>query len=1230
MCSSAIFSHKIPNLLRFPISPSLVLAALLCVAGPAQAQQTFFIDTVAGPSWPYPDYPTSVAVASDGTIYLADRDSHTVLRVETDGSLSVFAGTEFAGFSGDGDAAAAAQLNTPTGVAVTADDGTVYIADRANNRIRKVEVATRIITTVAGTGSAGFSGDGGSAAAAVLNLPIDVAVDGDGNVYIADLDNHRIRKVTVATGVIDTIAGSGPFGFGQGGYGGDNGPATAARLNNPVSVEVDGDGNVYIGDFSNHRVRKVDVSMDPPTISAVAGNGTTGFSGDDGQATAAQLANPYGVAVADDGTVYIADATNHRVRKVATDGVITTVAGGATSFNIYVDNIQATEAELVDPRDVALDSSGNFYIAARGLNNQGAIRKVDTSGVITTVAGGWTLGFSGDGGPAKAARLSAAAGVAVDSSGNVYIADHGNNRIRKVDTSGIITTFASTGISGPRGLAVDSADNVYVAQYHRILKIDGSTDPPTITTVAGGGSPGFSGDGGAATAAWLDEPRGVAIDSNGDIYIADSRNNRVRKVDVSANPPTISTIAGTGTSGFSGDGGAATAARLNGPYDVAIDSDGDVYIACYFNNRIRKVDVSATPPTISTFAGSSSNRDFSGDGRAATAARLNRPYDVEVASDGTVYIADANNHRIRAVATDGTINTVAGTGMGITLPGVPDGGPATAATVYFPRKVAVDSDGNVYIAWSNLVSVLTTNGLPRARDASSTTPPGTPVTINLRVSDPNSDDMLTVTVTTPSSNGMTTVSGLIILYTPNTGFTGVDTFEYTVSDGQGGSTTATVRVGVGAPPPPPPPPPPPRPTTGGGGSRPRDDHGNTAARASQVRLNTRTHSATTSGSLQTAGDVDYFELTVPDAGILFVETTGSTNTIGTLWRDDRVLGHALEGGSGRNFWLGVSVQPGQVVIAVQGFGRATGRYSLRTTFVAGQLENPSPNSFQSGISTLSGWVCDADEVVLEINGTPFSAAYGTDRADTAETAAGEDLCGDTDNGFGLLFNWNELGNGRHEVVALVDEVELSRTTVTVTTLCTAFLREASGTCEAADFPSTGENVTLVWQEAKQNFVLTDGSAPPTGNTAVESAITGYLENPAPNSFQSGLGPLSGWVCEADEVTLEINGQTVEASYGTERADTAETEEGEELCGDTDNGFGVVFNWSELDDGDYEVIARADGVAFDRATVRVTTLGTTFLEDVTGTCEATDFPETGETVTLTWQEAQQNFVITDVQ
>ncbi len=294
--------------------------------------------------------------------------------------------------------------------------------------------------------------------------------------------------------------------------------------------------------------------------------------------------------------------------------------------------------------------------------------------------------------------------------------------------------------------------------------------------------------------------------------------------------------------------------------------------------------------------------------------------------------------------------------------------------------------------------------------------------------------------------------------------------------------------------------------------------------------------------------------------------------------------------------------------------------------LTGYLGNPAPHAFQggigavrqSGLGAVRGWECDADDVVIQINGTPYPAVYGTERPDTLES------CGDTDNGFELLLNWNELGDGEHEVVAIVDGTELGRATVLVTTLGAPFVSGLHGTCEMADFPTPGENVTLVWQEARQNFVITDGRTPPTFSSTGSSERTGYLGNPAPNTFQSGIGPLSGWVCEAEEVVLKINGRSYPVPYGLERPDTLES------CGDTDNGFGTVFNWNALGSGEYAVEALVDGEVLDRATVWVQTLGEEFLEDVTGTCAVTDFPQAGETVTLTWQEAQQNFVITNVE
>ena len=338
------------------------------------------------------------------------------------------------------------------------------------------------ITTVAGGGSS--LGDGGAATAAQLNNPRGIAVDGAGNLYIADTWNNRIRKVDTA-GVITTVAGSGTNGFS-----GDGGAATSARLNYPYGVTPDGAGNLYIADSRNNRIRKVDTAG---VITTVAGSSTTGaFSGDGGAATTARLNLPDSVVLDALGNLYIADRVNHRIRKVDTAGVITTVAGSSTTGAFGGDGGAATAARLYDPSSVALDALGNLYITDK---DNRRIRKVDTAGVITTVAGTGAFGSSGDGGAATAARLSTPIGVAVDWAGNLFIADEDGHRIRKVDTAGNISTVAGSSTTGA-----------------------------------------FSGDGGAATAARLNEPEGVALDRLGNLYIADTSNNRIRKV-VGAGPP---------------------------------------------------------------------------------------------------------------------------------------------------------------------------------------------------------------------------------------------------------------------------------------------------------------------------------------------------------------------------------------------------------------------------------------------------------------------------------------------------------------------------------------------------------------------------------------------------------------------------------------------------------------------------------------------------------------------
>jgi len=362
--------------------------------------------------------------------------------------ISTVAGNGTYGTTGNGGQATLAEEENAEIVAVDAS-GNFYISGDGSHTVRKVKVSTGVITVVAGNGTSGNTGDGGAATAAELDYPQGVAIDASGNIYIADFYNANIRKVNGSTGIITTIAGNGTSG-----YNGDGGPATAAELYYPFGVAVDASGNVYIGDLKNNRIRKITASTG--IITTVAGNGTLGYSGDGEQATAAEINYPQIVILDASGNIYIADQENNRVRKVTVStGIITTIAGNGIG-GYAGDGGQATAAELSYPTGLAFDGSGNLYI---GDQNNKRVRKLTAfTGIITTIAGTGTSGYSGDGGAATAAKLSFIDGVAVDKFGNIYIGDTGNNRIRK------ITDGAS-----PLPITLTSFDVTYAEQTNSIL-----------------------------------------------------------------------------------------------------------------------------------------------------------------------------------------------------------------------------------------------------------------------------------------------------------------------------------------------------------------------------------------------------------------------------------------------------------------------------------------------------------------------------------------------------------------------------------------------------------------------------------------------------------------------------------------------------------------------------------------------------------------------------------------
>lgn len=645
--------------------------------------------------------PTATAIDANGNLLIADERNHRIRRVDVyTGTITTVAGTGEPGRAEDGQLAVASKLNFPQGVAVDRA-GNIFIADSGNNQVHRVDAVTGKLITIAGDGEAGFSGDNGPARQAELRYPTRVALDEAGNVYIGDSLNHRIRRVLAGApedAPIQTLAGNGSPEFC-----GDGGAPDAACLNYPTDLAVDtvgGNLHVYVADTENHRIRRISISGDggQRVIETIAGDGVKRFSGDGGPATNASLDSPQGIGVDARGDLFIADTNNARIRLVR-NGVISSVADIGPQRN----GQPAIQASLADPHGLTVDGIGNLFIADTANNRILKLELVERR--IENVAGADLDNLLGDGGPATDGTLHLPSGLAVGERG-LFISDTGNSRIRRV-LDGVIASYAGTTqgcteslveipadmarLQTPMGLALYK-DSLYVADTfcRSVRKID--LNSGRLTTVAGNGAEGCSGDGGEARQAQLGEPVGVALDGDGNLYIADQANHNVRMV---SSDGTISTVAGRCLEkGFAGDHGAARDALLNSPAGVAVDHSGKIYIGDTGNQVVRVVERGV----ITTFAGRPGICRFSQDqAHPVEDAILCVPSGVAIDSRGRVYILDGGNGRIRRVEGE-TISTVAGRDPSVVVAEPrQEGGRAIDTLFVFLRGMALDEADNLYV-----------------------------------------------------------------------------------------------------------------------------------------------------------------------------------------------------------------------------------------------------------------------------------------------------------------------------------------------------------------------------------------------------------------------------------------------------------------------------------------------------------------------------------------------------
>ena len=668
----------------------------LVVPGPASSTVVSLLaGTLGGPTFADGtgtaarfDEPFAMAFDAGGNMYVSDSANEIVRKITPAGVVTTLAGT-LGSATNVNATGTAAGFSSPAGIVVDKNTGTIYLADNGNNAIRKI-TSSGVVTTFAGS-PYGFSGytDSSTSSLALFDSPVGLAIDGTGNLYVADVGNQVIRKVT-PTGAVTTVAGI------AGTTGAVNGAASGATFQNATGLAVDGQGNIYVADTGNSVIREINASGVVKTVA-----GTVGVAGSTDGGAGGLLSNPIGITIDSNGNLDVTDCNLIRQINISsTQSVITTLAGSRQISGAA--NGSGGSATFNSPHGILADNAGNLYVAD---TQNGLIRTISSSLTVGTLAGSVSPnGESGQAGFSNGAianvHFYSPAGLAVDGSGNVYVGDAENSVVRKVSATGVATTLAglpqSDGIANgpsvsarfllPSGTAVDSHGNVYVADTlaSTVRKISAGG---TVTTLAGSAETTGSADG-IGSAATFNEPTGIAVDSAGYVYVTDTGNSTIRKISPTG---TVSTLAGTvGITGATN--GPGTQATFNNPVGIAVDGQGNVYVADTGNEIIREITSTGVVSTIAGTLQTTGAVDGPGSG-----ASFSRPYGLAIDSAGNLFVADTNNNTIREVDTNDVVSTVAGTAG---VEGVVTG---VGGTLSLPLGIAVDSNENIYVTGESSV-----------------------------------------------------------------------------------------------------------------------------------------------------------------------------------------------------------------------------------------------------------------------------------------------------------------------------------------------------------------------------------------------------------------------------------------------------------------------------------------------------------------------------------------------